>query len=191
MTRTRLWRLWRLWPGLLASALAWAFSTGAAAADPAAPSSDSGDLQHVRQDEQCGQIGDVFYRLAEQRKAGADEKTAARRVSEWSASLAQTGSHYVRNNSAAVGDAARLVFRLKDLNSIALGAFGKNSCLLQFAYEKDENKKTAGMLQLIGASRDCQARNPGEVSNHALSECIRLAETGIAERLKTARVDLR
>ena len=175
------------WPGLLALV----FTTGAAAAGPAAAGGDSGDLQHLRQDEQCSQIGTVFYRLAEQRQAGADEKTAARRVSEWSASLAQTGSHYVRNNSAAVGDAAHLVFRLKDLNSIALGAFGKNSCVLQFAYEKDENRKTAGMVQLIGAARDCQKKNPGEVSNHPLSECIRLSEVEIAEKLKTARVNVR
>ena len=176
----------------LAMGVAVLLAGGAAFAADVPPAGDkAGELTHLREEQQCGQIGEVFWRLAEQRKGGADEKTATRRVAEWSAGLAQTGSHYTKNNSAAIGDAAHLVFKLPQLNSVSLGAFGKQSCLLQFAFEHDENRKTAGIVQLAGAAMSCQKQNPGEVSNGALGECIRLAELEIAEKLKTARVEIK
>lgn len=165
------------------------FCCGAAwGGDSSAPPDN---LVHVREERQCTDIGNVFFRLAEQRRAGNNEATATRRVAEWAGQVEQTGSHYIKNNAAAVADAARLVFRLKQLNSISLGAFGRDSCRLGFAFENDDAKKTAAIYELVNAAVACQKQYPGELINDTLSECVRSAESAIAEKLKTAQVKIR
>jgi hypothetical protein len=177
----------RPWP--VAALLALLLGTFAWPAESEPPPPDG--IDHLREDEQCRPIGEVFYRLAEQRRAGVDEASATRLVAAWAGQVNQTGSHYIRNNTAVVADAARLVFRLKQLNSLSLGAFGRDSCKLQLAFASDEQKKTVATYELVNAAVACQKQHPGEQINSALGECIRTAESGIAAKLRTARVEIR
>jgi hypothetical protein len=174
-------------PRVVAGALALIFCIAAAGAEPAPPPDN---LSHVRQEDQCRTIGGVFYRLAEERRAGIGEAEATRHVADWAAGVNQTGSHFVKRNVAPVAHAARLVFRLKQLNSTALGAVGRHSCRLEFAFENDENKKTAGMYQLVNATAACQQQYPGAELNAGLGECVRGASDDIAGKLRNARVEI-
>jgi len=160
-------------PGLVTGTFALVFCVAAAGAEPAPPPDK---LSHVRQEDQCRTIGGVFYRT--------------RHVADWAARVNQTGSHFVKHNAAPVADAARLVFRLKQLNSAALGAFGRHSCRLEFAFEDDENRKTAGMYQLVNATAACQQQYPGVELNAGLGECVRAASDSIAGQLRNARVEI-
>ncbi len=178
---------------VLASGLALA-CFGANAADvakPAATIEDEFEITHSHERDQCRIVGATFYRLAEQRKAGNDEHGATRRVQDWLAGLSRTGSHNQKDYAGAVAGTASFVYKQAGLNSISLGGFGKASCLLEFAFDRDPARKTAGIVELYKATVACQKDHPGDTANGALSGCIKDAELAIVERVRTARIEVK
>ena len=178
---------------VLAGALVMASCAAAAAAGAASPAAPEHEFEisHSHERDQCRIVGATFYRLAEQRKAGNDEHGATRRVQEWLAGLSRTGSHNQKDYADSVASTASFVYKQPGLNPIALGGFGKASCLVEFAFDRDPSRKSAATVELYKATVACQKDHPGDTANGALSGCIKDAELAIVERVRTARIQVR
>lgn len=138
--------------------------------------------------ERCRLLGYVFYRLAEQRDAGAERPAAEESAERWLRQWQSTGTHLAGDYRGLVKPAASFVYQQKALTPSAHGYMAYDTCELEAAFGTDESRKNAGVAQLVKATMACQARFPEPRNNHEIGHCLRGEREAIVQRLQPAPV---
>ena len=134
--------------------------------------------------QQCRLLGYVFYRLGEQRDAGAGVQSADGNVERWLGEWQGTGTHLKLNYHDLVASADAFVFKQAALTPSSLGYFAYNSCQIDAQFANDEPRRSASTVLLMKSVAACQSKFPKPLTNTEVGDCVRRERTGTEQRVK-------